>query len=84
MRAAAVPAGVGLPELALADSFGPLGEAFFTRVAPAPLADPYLVAASDDACRLIGVDRGSLGSPAALAALAGNALLPGSRPLAAV
>ena len=75
---------VPLPELTLADSFGSLGEAFFTRVAPAPLADPYLVAASVSACRLLGVDPGSLHATAAVAAIAGNALLPGSKPLAAV
>jgi len=75
---------VALTSLRLADSFGSLGDAFHTRVAPSPLADPYLVAVSAPACRLIGVDPLSLQTPEAVAALAGNALLPGSQPLAAV
>ncbi len=75
---------VALTSLQLADSFGSLGDAFHTRVAPSPLADPYLVAVSAPACRLIGVEPRSLQTPEALAALVGNALLPGSQPLAAV
>ena len=71
-------------ELELGDRFGTLGESFFTRVDPAPLADPYPVAVSESACRLIGVEPQSLRNAAAVAALAGNALLPHSRPLAAV
>ncbi|HZH08003.1 MAG TPA: YdiU family protein [Lautropia sp.] len=66
------------------DSFGSLGESFYTRVDPSPLAEPYLVASSGSACALIGVDPASLQAPESVAALAGNALLPGSRPLAAV
>jgi uncharacterized protein YdiU (UPF0061 family) len=66
------------------DAFGALGEGFFTRVAPMPLADPYLVGVSEPACRLVGVDPASLQAPPAVAALAGNALLAQSKPLAAV
>jgi uncharacterized protein YdiU (UPF0061 family) len=75
---------VALTDLRVGDGYGVLGEAFFTRVDPVPLAQPYLVAASGPACRLVGVDPQSLAEPAAVATLAGNALLPGSRPLAAV
>lgn len=82
-RSQAVPSRP-LTDLEPGDSFGSLGESFFTRVAPAPLADPYLVAASGPACRLVGVDPQRLQSAPAVAVLAGNALLPGSRPLAAV
>lgn len=73
-----------LTELELGDSFGSLGDAFYTRVAPAPLADPYLVSVSEPACRLIGVDPQSLRAEPAVAVLAGNTLLPHSEPLAAV
>ncbi len=76
--------GLALGDLALADGFGALGEDFFTRVEPSPLADPYLVAASASACRLVGIDPDRLRTAQAAAALAGNALLPQSRPLAAV
>ena len=73
-----------LTDLVLADSYGALGEAFFTRIDPSPLAEPYLVAASRPACALIGVDPARLQSREAVAVLAGNARLPGSKPLAAV
>lgn len=76
--------GMALAELPLADSFGSLGEDFFTRVDPSPLADPYVVAQSAAACRLVGVEPASLHSAAATAILAGNAAMPQSRPLAAV
>ncbi len=66
------------------DSYGSLGEDFYTRVTPSPLADPYLVAGSAPACALVGVDPASLKEPEAMAALAGNSLLPHSNPLAAV
>jgi uncharacterized protein YdiU (UPF0061 family) len=83
-QAAGRPGGRALTSLELADSYGVLGDAFFTRVQPTPLAQPYLVAVSQPACALTGVDPASLTSPAAIAALAGNALLPRSSPLAAV
>ncbi|MBA3476843.1 MAG: hypothetical protein H0T52_00340, partial [Lautropia sp.] len=73
-----------LTSLELTDSFGKLGEAFFSRVQPTPLADPYFVAASQPACALVGVDPASLQAPEAVSALAGNTLLPRSSPLAAV
>jgi uncharacterized protein YdiU (UPF0061 family) len=73
-----------LSSLELGDSFGSLGESFFTRVAPEPLAAPYLVTSSESACRLIGVDPQSLQSRESVAALTGNDLLKGSEPLAAV
>src|SRR5690606_20120685 len=78
------PTGPVLAALPLADRYGALGEDFFTRVDPSPLADPYLVAVSAPACGLVGVDPVSLGEPESLAALAGNTVLPQSRPLAAV
>ena len=77
-------AGRSLTDLSLGDAYGALGEDFFTRVAPAALAEPYLVAASPSACALVGVDPASLQAPDAVARLAGNALLPDSNPLAAV
>src|SRR5690606_34322238 len=66
------------------DDFGRLGEDFHTPLDATPLPDPYLVAASEPAARLIGVAPESLAAPESVAVLAGNARLPGSRPLAAV
>jgi uncharacterized protein YdiU (UPF0061 family) len=66
------------------DGFGRLGEAFYTRLDAMPLPEPYLVAASAPAARLIGVDPTSLAAPESVAVLAGNARLPGSQPLASV
>jgi uncharacterized protein YdiU (UPF0061 family) len=77
-------AGAAFADLPLADGYGSLGEDFFTRVDPSPLADPYLVAVSAPACALVGVDPASLAAPEATAILAGSALPPQSRPLAAV
>ncbi len=81
---AEAPAARPFTELSPEDSFGSLGEDFFTRVAPTALADPYPVAVSAPAAALIGVDPAGLDRPEALAILAGNALLPQSKPLAAV
>ncbi|MCU0764555.1 MAG: protein adenylyltransferase SelO family protein, partial [Burkholderiaceae bacterium] len=66
------------------NAFGRLPGPFHTRLAPTPLPAPYLVAASPQAADLIGLDPGALRSPAAVAALAGSAIVPGSDPLAAV
>ena len=79
-RAAAQP----FARLSPGDDFGRLGEDFHTPLDATPLPDPYLVAASEPAARLIGVAPESLAAPESVAVLAGNARLPGSRPLAAV
>lgn len=57
--------------------------AFYTRLAPQPLPDPYLVAWSPDVADQLGVDVAGP-PPDLLDGLAGNRELPGSDPLAAV
>jgi len=70
--------------LAFDNSFARLPATFYTRLAPTALPDPYLVAASPAAAALVGLDPKDLGREPWLAALAGNLVLPGSDPLAAV
>ena len=64
--------------------FAALGPAFFTRLQPTPLPDPYWVGRSDATARLLGLDADWFASDAALEVLTGNALLPGMAPLASV
>ncbi len=73
-----------LETLPFDNAFARLPEAFYTRLPPAPLPDPYLVAASPAAAALIGLDAAEIARPEFAQAFAGNRLLPGSEPLAAV
>ncbi len=66
------------------NSFAALPESFYTRLEPHPLPDPYLVALSREVAGLIGLPDALLGSPQFPEIFAGNRLLPGSDPLAAV
>jgi serine/tyrosine/threonine adenylyltransferase len=64
--------------------FAHLGAAFFTRLPATPLANPYWVARSLPMARELGLADEWMQSDAALKALTGNAVLPGSQPLASV
>ena len=64
--------------------FAQLGEAFFTRLPPQPLPDPYWVGRSAAMARELGLPDNWWQAPDALPALAGNLVLPGSQPLASV
>lgn len=76
---------IAAPPLRLAPSaFARLGPRFFTALAPAPLPAPYWVGRSAALAREMGIDPDWLGSDGALQAFGGNALLPGSAPLASV
>jgi uncharacterized protein YdiU (UPF0061 family) len=66
------------------NSFAALPAAFYTRLAPQPLADPQLVAISEEVADLLGLPASLLDSPEFAGIFAGNRLLPGSEPLAAV
>ena len=50
-----------LETLSFDNAFARLPDAFFTRLPPQPLPDPYLVAASPAAAALIGLDSGHVG-----------------------
>ncbi len=56
--------------------------AAFTRVAPAPVAGPSLVAWSPEVAELLGLDPGAIEDPATMAALAGNRVPAGADPFA--
>ena len=73
-----------LETLSFDNAFARLPDAFFTRLPPQPLPDPYLVAASPAAAALIGLDAAELARPEFAQVFSGNRLLPGSEPLAAV
>jgi uncharacterized protein YdiU (UPF0061 family) len=66
------------------NSFASLPEAFYTRLAPQPLPAPHVVAISDEVADLLGLPPELLASPEFAELFAGNRLLPGSAPLAAV
>lgn len=66
------------------NSFAALPGAFYTRLAPHPLPEPYVVAVSSDVAALLGLPAELLDSPQFAEIFVGNRLLPGSDPLAAV
>ncbi len=73
-----------IPPLVFDNSFAALPEAFYTRLPPQGLPDPYLVGVSREVADLLGLPEDFLHSPAFAEVFAGNRLLPGSNPLAAV
>jgi protein adenylyltransferase len=66
------------------NAFARLPPAFYQRVSPTPLPDPYLVAANPAAAELIGLDPAELHRPELLAAINGQQPLPGAEPVAAI
>lgn len=74
-----------LPDLPPFDnSFAALPDAFYTRLDPQPLPDPYVVGVSDEVAELLGLPRDLLGHAQFAELFAGNRRLPGADPLAAV
>jgi serine/tyrosine/threonine adenylyltransferase len=68
----------------LPHSFRQLGPSFFTPLEPQALSNPYWVGRSRPMARELGLTDEWLQSNEALQGLTGNALLPGSEPLASV
>ncbi|NML48332.1 YdiU family protein [Ramlibacter sp. G-1-2-2] len=66
------------------EGFAGLGPAFYTELAPTPLAAPALVSLNEPLARDLGLDPAQLASPPGVAALTGNVLFEGGRPLASV
>ncbi|MBG9386905.1 protein adenylyltransferase SelO [Caenimonas aquaedulcis] len=66
------------------NSFHTLGPAFFTELRSTPLPEPYGISVNALLARELGLDAEALASPAGVLALTGNALIPGSQPLASV
>lgn len=75
---------MSLPASAWSHRFAGLGPAFFTELPPTPLPSPHWVGRSAAVARELGLDASFLEQTDTLEALAGNAPLPGMRPLASV
>jgi serine/tyrosine/threonine adenylyltransferase len=71
-----------LADLPFDNSYARLPEAFYQRVDPTPVPDPYLVAFNPDAARRIDLDPAEATTPEFVQAFAGNTRLPGSDPVA--
>ncbi|HYD81844.1 MAG TPA: YdiU family protein [Paucimonas sp.] len=71
----------GLP---LTHSFARLPPAFYTKLKPTPLRDPYLVCASEAAARLIDLDPAEFGTANFVQVFTGNRPTDAMQPLAAV
>jgi uncharacterized protein YdiU (UPF0061 family) len=77
----AAPLELGLP---WRNSFAGLGPAFYTELQPIPLPDPYLVAGNRPLAQALGLPGERVFSAEGVAALTGNRLIAGSRPVASV
>jgi uncharacterized protein YdiU (UPF0061 family) len=64
--------------------FAALGPAFYTKLQPTPLPAPYWVSASADAAQLLGLPADWQQAPETLQYFSGNAVPPGTAPLASV
>ena len=64
--------------------FSQLGGKFYTRLQPQALPEPFWISRNQNVARELGFDESWFESQAALNALAGNSILPGSDPLASV
>jgi uncharacterized protein YdiU (UPF0061 family) len=73
-----------LDKLAFNNTFHGLGDAFYTALKPQPIKNPYLVSASEKVADLIGLDKVELKTKTFVDYFSGQALLPGSQPLAMV
>ena len=73
-----------LESLTFDNGFARLPETYFSRVAPTPVPDPYLVCHSAEALKLLDLDETEITRPEMIATLAGNQLLPGMDALAAL
>ena len=76
--------GLTLECLPFDNSFARLPAAFYTRLAPTPLPAPYVVGVSEEAAALLELAPGESSRAEFAEVFAGNRLLPGSEPLAAV
>ncbi|HKA06266.1 MAG TPA: YdiU family protein [Gemmataceae bacterium] len=71
-----------LVDLPFDNTYARLPAAFYQRVEPTPVPDPYLVAFNPDAARLIDLDPAEAQKADFVEYFAGNKLLPGSEPVA--
>jgi uncharacterized protein YdiU (UPF0061 family) len=71
-----------LTDLPFDNTYARLPSAFYQRIEPTPVPDPYLVAFSPSAARLIDLDPAEVSNPDFVQYFAGNKRLPGSDPVA--
>jgi uncharacterized protein YdiU (UPF0061 family) len=77
--------GLRIGDLRFVPGFATLPGEFWEPRKPTPLPDPYLVAVSDDAARLVGLDpEAAARDPLFLAVGAGNAVPGGVQPIATI
>ncbi|WP_041069872.1 protein adenylyltransferase SelO family protein [Thiolapillus brandeum] len=68
-------------DLSFRNRFASLGEAFFSRINPEPLPDPYLISLNPGAAGMLGLDRRDLDA-ALIDCFSGNRVPAGAEPLA--
>jgi uncharacterized protein YdiU (UPF0061 family) len=73
-----------LESLTFDNGFARLPEAYYSRVCPTPVPDPYLVCYSPEALALLDLDEREITRPELIETLAGNQLLPGMDAIAAL
>ena len=73
-----------LESLVFDNGFARLPEAYYSRVCPTPVPDPYLVCYSPQALALLDLDDREITRPELIQTLAGNQLLPGMDAIAAL
>jgi len=73
-----------LDRLRFDNSYARLPDGFHARIAPTPVPDPYLVDFNPAAAELIGLHPAEALRPEFVEVFAGNRILPGSEPLAAL
>ncbi|MDP3842964.1 MAG: YdiU family protein [Oxalobacteraceae bacterium] len=78
------PRGYRTDTLPIGNSFATLPPAFFTRLMPTPLPEPYLVGASASAARLIGLEPAEFATREFIETFTGNRTPESAVPVAAV
>jgi serine/tyrosine/threonine adenylyltransferase len=73
-----------LESLTFDNGFARLPEAYYSRVCPTPVPDPYLVCYSPEALALLDLDPSEITRQELVETLAGNQLLPGMDAIAAL
>ena len=73
-----------IESLSFDNGFARLPEAYYSRVCPTPVPNPYLVCYSPEALALLDLDEREMTRPELIETLAGNQLLPGMDALAAL
>lgn len=74
----------GIMMIPFKNSYIELGDEFYTKIKPTPVANPRLIQFNDTLAKELGIDAAGLTSPEGVDILAGNTIATGSEPLAMV